>query len=240
MAFSPVPLITGAVGGGQGFRWAAKSEKSTATLHLGQKSLTFYGRNMIRPPRTLQRLQPKAFFFLRPPAPPGLPTIRQNIFSSGRPRPVRRRKSLPCARGGGTSAQTGAGEGIPRCRFFQVTPLSRLRRQLPPRGALERRFSVCFAICKILRFKITSLNLRPPRRGERPFQIQLEITSHKNNSGYSVFTEYPMFYLTKKFSSALPARSSTGWTGRRRAGPGRLWGKRPGCPPGGRRADRSA
>ena len=50
MAFSPDPWFTGDVGGGQGFRWAAKSEKLTATLHLGQKSGPFFGGYMIRPP----------------------------------------------------------------------------------------------------------------------------------------------------------------------------------------------
>ena len=46
----PGPLKTGVVGGGWGFRWAAKSAKSTATLLLGQKSRAFYGGYMIRPP----------------------------------------------------------------------------------------------------------------------------------------------------------------------------------------------
>ena len=41
--------------------------------------------------------------------------------------------------GGGTSPQTGDGEGINRRCVFQVSPLSRLRRQLPPRGALDGR-----------------------------------------------------------------------------------------------------
>ena len=49
-AVFPGPLITEAVGGGWGFRWAVKSAELTATLHLGQKSRTFYGSNMIRPP----------------------------------------------------------------------------------------------------------------------------------------------------------------------------------------------
>ena len=44
------PLKTGAVGGGWGFRWAAKSAKSTAALYRGQKPRVFYGSNMIRPP----------------------------------------------------------------------------------------------------------------------------------------------------------------------------------------------
>ena len=50
MAFSPDPQSTGAVGGGWGFRWAAKIDKSTATLHPGQKSRAFYESNRTRPP----------------------------------------------------------------------------------------------------------------------------------------------------------------------------------------------
>ena len=50
MAFSPDLLFTEVVGGGWGFRWAAKSAKSTATLHPEQKSRAFYGSNMLRPP----------------------------------------------------------------------------------------------------------------------------------------------------------------------------------------------
>ena len=51
MAPSPDPRFTGVVGGGQGFRSFAKSALLTATHHFGQKSVLFYGSNMIRPPR---------------------------------------------------------------------------------------------------------------------------------------------------------------------------------------------
>ena len=70
MAFSPDPLFTGAVGGGCGFRGVAKSDRLTAALHREQKSVLFYGSNMIRPLRTWQRLQTEAFSHLRPLAPP--------------------------------------------------------------------------------------------------------------------------------------------------------------------------
>ena len=65
----PGPLETGAVGGGWGFRWAAKSAQSTTTLRHGQKSRAFYG-SYRHARRGHAKTEPEAFFVLRPPAPP--------------------------------------------------------------------------------------------------------------------------------------------------------------------------
>ena len=102
MEFSPDPLFTGVVGGGWGFRGFAKSDRLAATLHPGQKSVLFYGSNMIRPPRALQRLQTEAFSHLRPPAPPVMPTMQRKIF-------VRRKASflVPPSADGASKAPLG-------------------------------------------------------------------------------------------------------------------------------------
>ena len=103
---SSAPAGAGVVGVGWGFRWAAKSAELTAALHLGQKSVSFYGGYMIRPPRALQKLYQKRFSMDGPPAPPGLPTIerkslcrsRRAAINRGRP-PSRRGEKPPLCKG---------------------------------------------------------------------------------------------------------------------------------------------
>ena len=92
---------------------AAKIAELTAAHLFGQKSVLFYGSNMIRPPRWAAKT---AAVSIRRTAPAGAANadvqkeiLRSAVFPSSRPAA---RKSLPCARGGVTSPQTGDGRVV--------------------------------------------------------------------------------------------------------------------------------
>ena len=62
----------------------------------------------------------EAFFDLRPPAPPGLLTIQRRYFVRRKTLSRPQAKSLPCARGGVTSSQTGDGRVV-ICRSLTIS-----------------------------------------------------------------------------------------------------------------------
>ena len=142
-----------AVDGGWGFRWAVKSAKSTAAHPLGQKSRAlFYGSNMIRPPGPCKDYNRSVFRWLARRHRPSYQPFNGAFSITVNSRP--QTKSLPCARGGGPKGRRGCRfpvtynppvskltapftqGGLSRARGRKETPLSRLRRQLPPKGSL--------------------------------------------------------------------------------------------------------
>ena len=77
--FPRSPCFTGVAGGGWGFRWAAKSAKSTAALRLGQKSQAFYGSYMIRPPGLCKDSNRSVFRWVARRHRPKVPTMQRRI-----------------------------------------------------------------------------------------------------------------------------------------------------------------
>ena len=111
------------------------------------------------------------------------------------PRPARRRRVLASPHGGGvTSPQTGDGEGIPRWyHSLKVSPLSRLRRQLPPRGALDGR-------------------LRAAGNKKNRSAAAGKVTSYKQKRSRTIFHWFGTFLFThtnRSYSRRMTSRDST-------------------------------
>ena len=93
----------------------AKIAKLTATRHRGQKSVSFYGSNMIRPPRLAAKTAAVSIHVNWPAGAANTDDFKKIFFSarcSFVPRPARRRKSLPCARVGVIQSADWMTEGL--------------------------------------------------------------------------------------------------------------------------------